>query len=148
MSLSFREELYKSAVDKLAIGLIIILASFLAEGLIEKNKIINSESIKGTETIVKAVGGYVIKIDDYKYLLESIDNEKTLLEIINIFPKNKSNEKEKLELKIKNLTLQKNALQKKLYKDLKSSDYVIGKELQNHMITHFSYLASLHEAKN
>jgi hypothetical protein len=144
MSLSFRQEMIKVTYEKIALGLIVLLAGIFASNLIEKSKNITTENFKDIDIVVNKTEEYFDLIHEYSFELEELNNIQAKYHI-SLYLACKEDPELKSQISIMEKKVKKS--EDKLFQQLKTSSYNLGAEIQNHLITYLAQYSLLYSVK-
>lgn len=146
--MNFRSSLKLALLDKVVFGLIVVVATGFGNFITDKRKIASEESLKSVDYIVQSYEDYAIALDNYEHKLEELQREKQLLEMMNLFEQVETESFREAEEKIDKLELDKINDLKILNNLIRSSDIIVGAQLQGHLSNRLSYLIFLYSAKD
>lgn len=132
MDTSLKNKLIEIIVEKGLIGLLIVLAGFLANSSLERYKLLETQRMNDTSELVKACSDIWARVYEYEANLGAIDRLKSERWVVRLFDKKDLQELQRLEKGIKEKETDGEQKIDGIGKLITERKFVIGNDLTHH----------------
>ena len=142
MDKDLKHKLIEIGIDKLLVGVLILLAGLLVNSSLERYKLVDAQRVADTSGLVQACSEIWEKVYEYEASLDDLDRERWMLDFFN--------DKEIVERKkkVEKLTLLSEQKEEGIKTLVSKSRFVLGENLTQHFWKYMGYLKMKSDSKN